>query len=78
MTWQKIPFEDEVLTEATFTTKGDIVVATGADTPVRIGVGDNTHVLTADSEEASGVKWAASGGGVTEASVIAFVLALGG
>lgn len=39
--------------------KGDLIVATGADTVARVAVGTNTHVLTADSAEASGVKWAA-------------------
>ena len=44
------------------TTKGDLVVVTGASTPVRLGVGANDEVLTADSAQASGVKWAAGGG----------------
>ncbi|KKL25914.1 hypothetical protein LCGC14_2400500, partial [marine sediment metagenome] len=46
------------------TTKGDILSATGASTPVRVGVGANDTVLTADSAQASGVKWATAGGGV--------------
>ena len=46
-------------------TKGDLVVGDGVGTNATIlGVGTNGHVLTADSSEASGVKWAA-----TEASL---------
>ncbi len=44
-------------------TKGDIVVATGSTTLVKLGVGSNTTVLTADSTQASGVKWAAASSG---------------
>jgi hypothetical protein len=43
--------------------KGDLLVATAADTVGRLGVGSNGHVLTADSAEASGVKWAAPSAG---------------
>lgn len=45
------------------TTKGDLWVATGAGVLVRLGVGTNDHVLTADSGEATGMKWAVGGGG---------------
>lgn len=48
------------------TTKGDLMVATGANTVVRRGVGANGQVLTADSAEADGVKWATPGGGYTQ------------
>lgn len=41
------------------TTKGDLIVATGAGTFARQGVGTNNQVLMADSVEADGVKWAA-------------------
>lgn len=48
---------------STGTTKGDIVAYTAANMPARLGVGANTHVLTADSGEATGMKWAVGGAG---------------
>ena len=50
--WAVDPVADVV------TTKGDIVAATAADTLTRLGVGANNTVLTADSAEATGLKWA--------------------
>jgi hypothetical protein len=38
--------------------KGDLVAGTGADAFSRLGVGANNTVLTADSAEATGLKWA--------------------
>lgn len=39
--------------------KGDLIVATAADTVSRIAVGSNDQVLTADSSTSTGLKWAA-------------------
>jgi len=44
------------------TTKGDLIVSDGTNN-VRIPVGTNNYVLTADSAQASGVKWAVGSGG---------------
>ena len=53
--------------------KGDLVVGTGADTFSRLAAGTNTYVLTADSAEATGLKWAApSAGGATYVGVAAY------
>ena len=45
------------------TTKGDLVVMNGSLVNVRLPVGANTYVLTADSAQPEGVKWAPGGGG---------------
>lgn len=50
----------------TVTTKGDILVRDASEL-IRLGVGANNQVLTADSAEASGVKWADAGGGGVKA-----------
>lgn len=47
------------------TTKGDLIVDDGTNA-IRVGVGADGHVLTADAAEASGVKWAAASGGVSD------------
>jgi hypothetical protein len=49
--------------------KGDLVAGTAADTFSRIAVGANGTVLTADSAETTGMKWATpAGGSITSGS----------
>ena len=44
-------------------TKGHILIGDGSGNPQMLAVGSNDQVLTADSGETTGVKWAAAGGG---------------
>jgi phage gp37-like protein len=53
------------IAETLLDAKGDLIVASAADTAARLAVGGtNGHVLTVDSAETLGVKWAAAAGGV--------------
>jgi len=63
MTVGRIPSVEGGIQPTLLTTKGDIIVATGNATLVRQGVGSDGQVLTADSTQADGVKWATPAGG---------------
>ena len=67
MTVGRIPSVEGGIQPTLLDAKADLITATANDTPARLGVGANGTVLTADSAEATGLKWAApsSGGGMT-------------
>jgi hypothetical protein len=48
-----------VITAGVVDAKGDLIVGSADDAVARLGVGTNGHVLTADSSETLGIKWAA-------------------
>ena len=59
--------------------KGDLLAASADNTITRLGVGTNTYVLTADSSEATGLKWAAATAGtVTAVTGTAPIVSSGG
>jgi len=69
--WKKLAYEDDVILESFMAAKGDLISASADDTPLILSVGANDTVLTADSTEATGLKWAAAGtGDVTAAAVM--------
>ena len=54
---------DAAIAKSLVTTKGDLIAATGASTPARLGVGSNDQVLVADSTTATGLKWGTAAAG---------------
>lgn len=54
--------------------KGSLLVGDGAGAPTELAVGTNDYVLTADSAEGSGVKWAAASSGATDYSTTSIVV----
>lgn len=66
MTTGRLPSVEGGIQPTIVDAKGDLIVATAADTVSRIAVGANDTVLTADSSTATGLKWATpSAGGLT-------------
>jgi hypothetical protein len=50
----------DILTEALVDAKGDLLVASAADTVTRLAAGTNGYVLTANSGATNGLEWAAA------------------
>jgi hypothetical protein len=50
----------DILTEALVDAKGDLLVASGADTVTRLAAGTNGYILTANSGATNGIEWAAA------------------
>lgn len=64
---------DTVVGYGDYSAKGVILVGTGAGTFTALAVGTNDFVLTADSAQASGVKWAAVPGGGGGGGVLSWI-----
>ena len=63
-------FAADIVHDSLMDAKGDIIAASADNTPARLAVGTNDHVLTADSTQASGLIWkeASGSGDVTAAA----------
>jgi hypothetical protein len=61
----------DILTEALVDVKGDLLVASAADTVTRLAAGTNGYILTANSEATNGIEWAAAPAvGTFESSIV--------
>ena len=63
---------DTAIQPTIFDAKADLLTATAADTPARLAVGANGTLLTADSSEATGLKWVAPAAGGKVLQVVSF------
>jgi hypothetical protein len=59
--WKKLAYESDCILKSFIAAKGDLISASANDTPAILSVGTNNYVLTADSNEVTGIKWAAPG-----------------
>lgn len=61
---------DVAILDTDFNAKGDLLTATANDTPAILTVGADAQVLTADSAQAGGIKWAAAAGGAANHNLL--------
>ena len=57
--WKKLAYETDCILKSFFAAKGDLISASANDTPVILTKGTDGYVLSADSNETSGLKWVA-------------------
>jgi hypothetical protein len=55
---------DDAILKSIVDAKGDLIAGTGADAVARVALGSNDQVLTADSTQTAGVKWATPASGL--------------
>jgi len=60
---------DGAVPKSTVTAKGDLIVGTASGVVARQGVGANDYVLTADSTQTNGIKWAPATGAVGDVTL---------
>ena len=69
LTSDDLNFFKTAIQPSTATAKGDLLAATGSGVVTRLAVGTNTQVLTADSTQATGIKWATPTSGYTQPTI---------
>ena len=60
-------YADTKIPKSIGTAKGDTIGYSATETPVRVAIGTDGYVATADSGEAAGWKWAEAAGGIDDA-----------
>ena len=77
LTSDDLNYFNATLPATLITAKGDLVVGSGDAAADNLAVGTDGYVLTADSSQTLGVKWAASSGGPSSSSVSDIFMLMG-